>query len=93
MGPDYKAIKMATEEIERVGLYIEYKSNIDYYIGINIEEQDNSKINITQHQIIDRIINGVQIPKNTAPRQTTNLSTKILCCDAASPPFVKHFNY
>ena len=75
------------------GLDIEDKGNIEDYLGANIKEKGNGKINLTQNQIINSIINNVQLPKNTAPRQTPTFSTKILRRDAASPPFDERFNY
>ena len=85
--PDSKAIDRAIKEVEKAGLDIVDKGNIEYYLGVNAEEKDNVNINVTQAQIIYIIINGVQLPMNTAPRQTPALSTKIRRCNAASPPF------
>ena len=67
MGTDSGAIDREIEEIDRAGLDIEDKGNIKDYLGINVDDQDNGKINLTQPQIIDSIINDVQLPKNTAP--------------------------
>ena len=36
MGPDSNAIDVAIEEIREVGLDIEDKENIEYYLGVNI---------------------------------------------------------
>ena len=93
MGLDYKVIDRAIKEIEKSGLDIEDKGNIEDYLGANGEDKDNGKIKLTQSQIIDSIINNNHLLKNTSPRQTPALSTKILRCDAASPPFDKRFNY
>ena len=87
------AINKAIEEIERAGLDIEGKVNIEDYLGVNIEEQYNGKIRLTYPQISDSIINDVHLPKNTVPRQTPALSTNILRRDATDPPFDEHFNY
>ena len=43
------------------------KGNIEDYLGINIKEQGNGNIKLTQPQIIDILINDVQLPKKTAP--------------------------
>ena len=64
---DSKDIDNEIEEVERAGLDTEYKGNIQYDLGVNIEKQENGKIKLTQPQIIDSIINDVQLPKNTAP--------------------------
>ena len=93
MGPDSGAINKSIEDIERAGLDIEDKGNIEDYLGLNVEEQDNGNINLTQPKIIDSIINDVQIVNNTAPQQTLTLSTKIIHHNAASPPFDEHFIY
>ena len=93
MRSDSKAIDREIKDMEKSWLYIEYKGNIEDYLGANVEDKDNSKINLTQPQIINSINNDFQIPKNTAPRQTLALSTKILCYNAASPPFDERFNY
>ena len=93
MGPESGAIDKAIEEVAKSGLDIEDKGNIKDYLGVNIEEKDNGKINLTQPHIIYIIINDVQLPKNTAPRQTPAVSNKILWRNAAAPPFDKHFNY
>ena len=93
VGPDSGATTRTIEEIERAGLDIEDKGNIENYLGVNVEDQENGKVNLTQPQIIDSIINDIQLPNNTAPRQTLTLSTKIMHHNAASYPFDEHFNY
>ena len=62
-----KAIARAIKEIERAELDISYKGNIGDYLGVNVEDQDNKNIKLTQTQIIDIIINDIQLPKNTTP--------------------------
>ena len=93
MGLESKAIEKVIKEIEKAGLYIEEKVKIEDYLGVNIEEQDNVNIKLTQPQIFGSIIINVNIPKNMAPRQTPALSTNNLQCDAAAPPFYARFNY
>ena len=93
MGPEYGDIERSIEEVERSGLEIEYKGNIEDYLSINVKEQENGNIKLTQPQIIDSIINDAQLPKNTAPQQTPAMSTKIPRCESASPTFNKRFNY
>ena len=73
------------------GLDIEDKGNIEDSLWVNIEEKDNGNIRLTQPQVIDSIIKDVNLPKNTAPRQMPDLSTKILRRIAAAPPFDKRF--
>ena len=53
----------------------------------------NGKIRLTQPQIINSVINKIQLPKNTAPRQTPTLSVKLLRRDSASPPFDERLDY
>ena len=67
MGLEPGAIDRAIKDIEREGLYIEDKGNIEDYLSVNIKDQHNVNIKLTQPEIIDRIINDVQIPKNNAP--------------------------
>ena len=93
MGLGSKAIYREIKEIEKSGLDIEDKENIEDYLGVNAKEKENGNIKLTQPQIIDSIINNVQFPKNTTPIQTPALSTKILRRDAASPIFDESFNY
>ena len=93
MGPESKSIDRAIKEIEKAGLDIEDKVNIEDYMGVNIKDKDNGNINLTQPQIINSVINNTQILNNTAPRQMPDFSAKILRCDAASPPFDERFNY
>ena len=52
-------------------LDINDKVSVEDYLGVNIEEQDNSNTKLTQPQSIDNIINDVNLPKNTAPQQTS----------------------
>ena len=59
--------KSTIKQIERTELDIEDKGKIEYYMGINVKEQDNGKINLIQPQIINSIINDVRSPKNTVP--------------------------
>ena len=68
MEPVSEAIDKVIEEIEKTDLDIEDKGDIDYDLGVNIEDQDNGKIRLTQPQIIDSIISDVNLPKNMAPR-------------------------
>ena len=91
MRPYYGAIDRDIEEFERAGLYIEDKGNIEYYLGVNIEDQDNDNIKLTQPHIIDSIINDVHLPNNTASRQTPALSTRILRSNTTSPMFDERF--
>ena len=79
--------------IEKEGSDIEDKVNIQYYLGVNIEEQDHGKIRQTHPHIIDSIINDAHIPNNTVTRQTPALSTKIIWRDTTAPPFCECFNY
>ena len=44
MGPDSGAIDKAIEEVARVVLDINDKVSVEDYLGVNIEEQDNSNI-------------------------------------------------
>ena len=76
-----------------MGLYNEYKGNIEDYLGFNIEEQNNGKIWLTQPQIIDSIISDINLSRNTAPQQTSSLSTKIIRRDVVAPMFDAHLNY
>ena len=92
MGPESGATDKAIEEVDISGLDIEDKGNTEDSLGDNIEEQGNGKIKLIQPQIIDSIINEVQIPKNTAPRQTTAMSTKTMGHDAAAAPFDERFS-
>ena len=62
IGPYSKAIDRAIKEIDRAGIDIEDKDNIGDYLGVNVEDQDNGKIKLTQPQIIDIIINDIHIP-------------------------------
>ena len=62
VGPYSKATSREIEETERAGLYIEKKSNIEDYLGVNVKDKDNGKIKLTQPQIIDIIINDIHIP-------------------------------
>ena len=90
---DSGSIDKGIEEVDGAGLDIEGKGSIDDYHGVNIEEQGKGKINITQPQTIDTIINDVQLPKNTAPRQTPALFTNIMRRNAAVPTLDDQFNY
>ena len=67
MGPNYGAIDKEIEEVERSGLDIKDKGNIEDYLGVNIKKKGNGKTNLMQPQIIYSIINDVHLPKNTAP--------------------------
>ena len=93
MGSDPRAINKALEEIENLGLDIEERVNIEDYLGVNIEDQDNGNIKLTQPQIIYIIINDVHLPRNTTPQQIPALSTRFLWHDAASLLFDDRFNY
>ena len=66
---------------------------MEYYLGVNIEDQDNSMIRLTQPQIINIIIINIHLTRNISPRQTPALSTKILRRNAAAPIFGVWFNY
>ena len=78
MGPASGAIDKAIEDVARSRLDIEGKVSIDDYLVVNIKKQGNGKIKLTQPQIIDSIINDVNLPKNTAPRQNPTLSAMII---------------
>ena len=43
MGPDSRAINKAIEEVERAGLEIEYRGNMEDYLGVNVKEQNKWK--------------------------------------------------
>ena len=91
MGPDHRAIDKSIKDIEKAGLDIEDKGDIEYYLGVNIEDQDNGKIRLMKPQIIEIIINDIHLPKNIVPQQTPALSTNIIWRDTAAPPFDEHF--
>ena len=93
MGPDSGATDKAIEDVVRLRLDIEDKGNIDDYLVIIIKEQGNGKIKLTQPQIIDSIINDVNLPKNTAPRQNPTLSDMIIYREAAAPSLEDRYNY
>ena len=78
--------------MERSGLDSGEKGNLKDYICVNIKDQDNVNIKLTQPHIIDIIINDVQIPKNTAPQQIPALFTSILRRNATAPLFGERFN-
>ena len=60
---------------------------------MNIEDQDNGNIRLKLPQMIYSIINGVDLPKNMAPRHKPALSINILLRDTTTPPFDAHFSY
>ena len=93
MGPDSGTIDKAIEDVTISRLHIEDKGSIDDYLVVNTKEQGNGKMNLTQPQIIDSIINDVNLPKNTAPRQNPTLSAMIICREAAAPSLEDWYSY
>ena len=80
------------QAITEIGLKfdIEDQGTLNEYIGVNIQSLPNGKVKLSQHHLIDQIINLAQ----RAPLQSTPAnSIVILQRDLSAPPFNHWFHY
>ena len=85
----YQAIK----DLQVAGLDIEYKGDIEVYLGVNFDHLQDGKIKLLQPHIIQDIINQVHFRLNAATRHMPMLATEILKRNVAAPNFNGRFHY
>ena len=92
-GPDAAQIDQAIKDVEKAGLDIEDKGDLNDYLGVNIEYLDDGKVKLSQPHLIRQIVADVLPDFRGATRTTPALSTKILRRDQAAPKFDGRFHY
>ena len=92
-GPDEDEIERIIEDIKAAKLDITIEGNIEDFLGINIDRQDDGSIKMTQPHLIDQILKDLKFQENTKPKDTPAKSSVILSRHSDSEPFDESFHY
>ena len=93
VGPDQKELDHIIQEIKSTGLKLTSEDGIDDFLGVNIKHQSDGTIVMSQHRLIQSILDdlGLNAP-NVKCHTTPMASHKLLSRHPNSPEFDNSFN-
>lgn len=95
-GPDKEEIDRITHELRhKAKLDITVEGDIQDFLGVNIERQDDGTIKLTQPHLIDAILKDLRLDNDprVKPKPTPASSSKLLSRHTSSESFDKSFDY
>jgi hypothetical protein len=84
-GPLKEAIDQVITDLQTL-FKVSNKGDLTNYLEVNIEQQDDGSIKLTQPHLIDQIIEDVNFQRDTKFKSTRAASTKILNKDKGGEP-------
>jgi hypothetical protein len=82
------------EEIKSAGLNITHEVGLNNFLGVNIDQQDDGTIYLTQLRLIQSFLEDLRLNgDNVCNKSTPMASSKLLSRHPDSPTFDGHFNY
>jgi hypothetical protein len=91
-GPSKEEIDKVIVDLQTL-FKVSDKGNLTNYLGVNIKQQDDRTIKLTQPHLIDQIIDNVNFQKDTKFKATPAASTKILDKDKGGDPHVASWHF
>jgi Reverse transcriptase (RNA-dependent DNA polymerase). len=93
-GPDKNEIDKVVKMIQDTGLNITIEGDLQDFLGINIQRENDGSINLTQPHLIDQILKDLQLTDdNVKLKDVPVRSSEILTSGLNTKEFDKSFNY
>ena len=93
-GPDESKVEQAIADIQKAGLDITNKGDIQDFLGVNINRNKDGSIHLTQLHLIDQVLEDLGMTnENVKEKEIPAASSKLLSRHSDSEPFDKSFDY
>jgi len=92
-GPDQSEIDTIIRELKDADLNITEEGDLEDFLGVNIERQDDGSVLLIQPHLIDSMLQDLQIDASTKTKSTPASSSQILFCHTDSHSFDRSFDY
>jgi len=92
-GPDQSEIDTIIRELKDADLNITEEGDLQDFLGVNIEQQDDGSVLLTQPHLIDSILQDLQMDASTKTKSTPASSSQILFRHTDSHSFNRSFDY
>ena len=94
-GPDDRAIDRVVTDLHAYSqcFTVDDQDDIDNFLGIQVQKQDNGAISLSQPQFIDSIIKDLHLQTGSNPMSTPAVTTNLLHMDANSANMSPDFHY
>ena len=94
MGPEQKELDRLIVRMEESGLKMTYEDGVDDFLGVNIDQQADGTIHLTQPHLIDAILRDIHLADpDTNTKDTPAATTVRLRQDNDGLDFDHHFHY
>ena len=93
-GPNKDKIKQIIKSIQETSLNITMEGDLQDFLGINIEREDDGSIYLSQPHLIDQILSDLRLTDdNVKVKDTPVKLSQILMAGLNTKDFDKSFNY
>ena len=93
-GPDKGEIDKIIEQMRKIGLNITDEGNLEDFLGVNINRQEDGTVHLTQPHLIDQILNDLRLDEEKVKiKETPAAVSKILSESPDEEQFDNSFHY
>ena len=94
IGPSDDELDKTIAAMQSTGLKLTVEGKLDDFIGVNIEKRSDGTFHLSQHRLIEQILNDMRLSStNVNAKQTPAMVSKNLRRNTHSDDFDGHFDY
>ena len=93
LSPKSAEVDKFIQDLQDANFKVTDEGDINDYLGVKVTKRTDGRFDLTQHHLIQQILDDLGFTKTTVEKSSPAPSTKLLSRDLKGPPFNENWDY